>query len=249
MATLWELMQDCIPNDHARQVSSRYYLDEAMTAPDPPSAVVDLGCGRGTSAALFRGHNPSILWLGIDIRNSPESRQRIADGDLVVHYDGLHLPLRTDSVPLIYSHQVLEHVRHPSKLLSEVARALRPGGQFIGSTSQFEPYHSFSVWNYTPYGFRVLVEDVGLKLEEIRPSIDGVTLIRRAFLGRPSEYSKYFEEDSPLNAEIDQWGQEWKRRPALINLRKLTYCGQFAFRVRKPNVAEFENLTLRRTHS
>jgi hypothetical protein len=65
-----------------------------------------------------------------------------------------------------------EHVRHPEELLSDIARVLRPGGQSIGSTSQLEPYHSLSLWNYTPYGFRVLVEGAGLKLDKIRPSID-----------------------------------------------------------------------------
>ena len=226
-------MQDCIPNDHARQVSATYYLDEAMSARDAPDVVVDLGCGPGTSAELFRRHDPHVRWVGIDIGDSPESRNRATGEDLVVIYDGVHLPLGTNSVPLIYSKHVFEHVRQPRELLLEITRVLRPGGTFIGDTSQLEPYHSLSLWNYTPYGFRVLVEEAGLTLEEIRPGIDGITLIRRAYDGRPPEYSKYFVSASPLNEEIDAWGRETKRRPALINLRKLTFCGQFAFRVRK----------------
>lgn len=233
MATLWELMRDCIPNDHARQVNARYYLDEAMTAPDAPELVVDLGCGKGASAKWFRQRNPKVQWIGVDIGDSPESRKRVPNGNSVVIYDGVRLPFRTGSVPLIFSKQVFEHVRRPDSLLAEICRVLEPGGQFIGSTSQLETYHSFSLWNYTLYGFRVLVEEAGLKLEEIRPSIDGVTLVKRAYLGRPPEQSKYFNEESPLNQEIDQWGSETKRRAAYVNLRKLTYCGHFAFRVRK----------------
>ncbi|MFI6008431.1 class I SAM-dependent methyltransferase [Streptomyces sp. NPDC051243] len=235
MATLWELMRDCIPDDHARQVTSRYYVDEVMSAPGAPGLVVDLGCGRGTSARLFRRHVPGVRWVGVDIRDSPEAGQRTPGGDPVVHYDGVHLPLGSDSLPLIYSHQVFEHVARPRELLAEIARVLEPGGRFIGSTSQFEPYHSFSLWNYTPYGFRVLVEEAGLALQEIRPSLDGVALIMRSYLGRPPEYSRYWDEQSPLNTEIDQWATEnGRRRAALVNLRKLTYCGQFAFRVAKP---------------
>lgn len=71
MATLWELMRDCIPDDHARQVTSRFYLDEAMTSAHAPDQVVDLGCGRGTSAARFRRHNPEVRWVGVDIGDSP----------------------------------------------------------------------------------------------------------------------------------------------------------------------------------
>lgn len=237
MATLWDLMSDCIPNDHARQVTSRYYLDQAMKARDAPDLVVDLGCGTGSSAERFRSHNPKVSWIGVDISDSLEARQRTAGGDQIVYYDGVRLPLGPRTVPLIYSHQVFEHVARPRELLAEISRVLRPGGVFIGSTSQFEPYHSFSLWNYTPYGFRVLVEEAGLALEEIRPSIDGVALIMRTFHGRPPEYNRYFTEASPLNAEIDGWAEQNRRRPALVNLRKLTYCGQFAFRVRKPKSA------------
>ncbi|MFD3453222.1 class I SAM-dependent methyltransferase [Streptomyces sp. NPDC058691] len=236
MATLWELMSDCIPDDHARQVTSRYYLDEAMTAKGAPDRVVDLGCGRGTSAGLFRQHAPKVRWVGVDIRDSPEAQQRAAGRDPIVYYDGVRLPFRSATIPLVYSHQVFEHVSHPRELLGEISRVLRPGAVFIGSTSQFEPYHSFSLWNYTPYGFRVLVEEAGLALEEIRPSLDGVALIMRTYHGRPPEYARYWDESSPLNAEIDTWAKKTKRRTALVNLRKLTFCGQFAFRVRKPAV-------------
>ncbi|MBV7698384.1 class I SAM-dependent methyltransferase [Streptomyces sp. TRM70350] len=235
MATLWDLMRDCIPDDHARQVTSRYYLDEVMTSPDAPDRVVDLGCGRGTSVALFRGHDPKVRWVGVDIRDSPEARQHRPDGAQLVHFDGVRLPFRSESVPLIYSHQVFEHVSRPRELLAEVGRVLRPGGLLIGSTSQFEPYHSFSLWNYTPYGFRVLVEEAGLALQEIRPSLDGVTLIMRSYDGgRNTGYGRHWDQESPLNAEIDSWAKDTGRRAALVNLRKLTYCGQFAFRVVKP---------------
>jgi ubiquinone/menaquinone biosynthesis C-methylase UbiE len=234
VGTLWELMQDCIPDDHARQVTSRYYLDEAMTARDAPDLVVDLGCGRGATAEVFRSHSPKVRWIGVDIGDSMEARQHRAAEDPIVHYDGVHLPLRSGSVSLIYSHQVFEHVRYPSALLAEIARVLRPDGTLIGSTSQYEPYHSNSLWSYTPYGFRVLAEEAGLAMEEIRPSIDGVALIMRSFDGRAPEYSRYWAEESPLNARIDEWAKESGRRPALVNLRKLTFCGQFAFRIRRP---------------
>lgn len=234
MGTLWDLLHDCLPNDHARQVTSQYYLDEVMEAPEAPDLVMDLGCGRGTSAERFRAHNPKVRWIGVDISDSQEAGQREAGGEAVVYYDGVHLPFRPGTLPMIFCHQVFEHVRRPGELLAEISRVLRPGGTFIGSTSQFEPYHSSSLWNYTPYGFRVLVEEAGLVLEEIRPSLDGVTLLKRTYHNDREGYRRYWAEESPLNREIDEWAKETGRRPALVNLRKLTFCGQFAFRVRKP---------------
>lgn len=235
MANLWDLLGDCIPNDHARQVQADYYIKKVMPAfsAEGRRRVLDLGCGRCTSAGHFRRTAPDVDWFGVDIPGSPESSAAAVSQERVVHYDGEALPFADHSFSVVYSRQVFEHVRRPAAVLDEVYRVLETGGVFIGSTSQLEPYHSFSVWNYTPYGFRYLVEAAGMTLEEMRPGIDGVALILRAYHGRPPEHSRYFAEESPLNAEIDEWGRKSRRRPALINLRKLQHCGQFSFLVRR----------------
>jgi SAM-dependent methyltransferase len=231
---LAEALQDCLPDDHARQVTSRYYVDLVMRGDPVPRVVVDLGCGRGNSVSAFRAHAADVTWVGIDIGDSMEAQQRTRDDVPFVHYDGWDVPLAGASVDVVYSHQVLEHVRDPSFHIGEITRVLRPGGAFIGSTSQFEPYHSRSYWNFTPLGFQALVNDGGLHLEELRPGIDGVTLIMRQFLDRPKRFSQWFTEGSPLHVLVDDWGTRGGRRTALVNLRKLQFSGQFAFLARKP---------------
>jgi SAM-dependent methyltransferase len=215
-------------------VTSRHYLDEAMTGEDPPGRVLDLGCGVGRTIDTFRAHDPDIEWVGVDIEGSPEVEARIRQDGHFVTFDGINLPFRDGAFPLVYSHQVLEHVPRPYELVAEVGRVLEPGGTFIGSTSQMEPYHSYSLWNYTVYGFRTIVEAAGLVLEEVRPSLDGFTLTRRAYDGRPPAASRWWGQESPVNQEIDQWGADTDQSHARINARKLEFCGQFAFRVRKP---------------
>lgn len=231
MATLWELMAEHIPDDHSRQVHSQYYLEEELTGPDSPPLVVDLGCGNGASAGWARKWRSDVLWVGIDILQSDPAKA--IEGEQVLFYDGVNLPFADNSLPLIYSNQVFEHVRHPELLLREIARVLQPGGVFIGSTSQLEPYHHWSLWNYTVYGFKVLVSDAGLELTEVRPGIDGIALVQRQWFGRRPEHGSWFKR-SPLNTEIDKWGVATKRHAAQVNLRKLHYCGQFSFRVQKP---------------
>jgi SAM-dependent methyltransferase len=169
--------------------------------------------------------------VGVDITEC-DAAKRVA-GEQVVLYDGVHLPFADDSVPLVYSSQVLEHVRHPEPLLREVRRILQPGGVFIGSTSQLEPYHAGSLWNYTIYGFKVLVEDAGLALEEVRPGIDGISLVQRQWFGKRPEHRAWFAL-SPLNRQIDQEDAAKRRQVKSTNYRKLQYCGHFSFRVRKP---------------
>ncbi|MBF9133826.1 class I SAM-dependent methyltransferase [Plantactinospora sp. S1510] len=231
MATLWQLMAEHIPDDHSRQVHSQYYLEEELTGPDSPPLVVDLGCGNGASALLARKWRSDVQWVGVDILQSDYAKG--IEGEQVLFYDGVNLPFADNSIPLIYSNQVFEHVRHPEPLLREIARVLQPGGLFIGSTSQLEPYHAWSLWNYTIYGFKVLVSDAGMELTEVRPGIDGIALMHRQWFGRRPEHGSWFQR-SPLNTEIDEWGVATKRRAALVNLRKLQFCGQFSFRVQKP---------------
>lgn len=220
-----------IPRDHARQADVRYYIDEVMTAPGAPSTVVDLGCGNGRSAAWFRRWRPGIEWIGVDLEDSQLARA--IEGERVVLYDGVHLPFPDDSIPLVFSNQVFEHVRYPDVLLDQIARVLEPDGLFIGSVSQMEPYHSESIWGgYTPYGWETLCRDAGLDLEEVRPSIDAIALIMRKYTPPPPDVELWIS--SPLNEEIDRWAEETNATAYATNVRKLEFAGQFLFKARKP---------------
>lgn len=228
------LLGPYVPGDHARQVSASYYIDVLMASAPRPDRVLDLGCGEGGSVDRFRRHHPDVDWVGVDIADSQEARRRRRSDATFVTYDGLIVPFPESSFDLVYSSQVLEHVRDPLGQLREVRRVLRPGGALIGSTSQLEPYHSRSYWNYTAFGFVSLCTDAGLVVEEIRPGLDGVTLTMRAFLGRPPEFLRWWDDESPLNEMIDDWGRDSGAAVAQINLRKLAFAGQFAFLARRP---------------
>ncbi len=231
---LYDLMKEAIPNDHCHQVNSRDMV-QALSASDLPAKhVLDLGCGVGSSIDLFKQYFPSTDWTGVDIEDSPEVASRTRSDGTFVTYNGRDLPFPDANFDLIYSHQVLEHVRYPDQVLGEVARVLQPGGTFVGQTSQFEPYHSYSIWNFTVYGFKRMIEDAGMKLEEIRPSIDGFTLMERTYSGRDPRFSQFFTNESPRNREIETLAQHAGKGPRVVNHRKLTFCGQFCFRVTKP---------------
>jgi SAM-dependent methyltransferase len=232
MPSLWQLVSSAIPADSSHQTSPFELVQEEMSRPDAPALVLDLGCGDGKSAAVFREAKPDVAWVGLDIAES-ELARKVRD-EAVVLYDGVHMPFASGSVPLIYSQQVFEHVRHPEQVLAEIARVLTPGGLFLGSTSHLEPYHEYSLWNYTPYGFKVLVEAAGLQLRELRPGIDGVALITRTFEGRLPEHGRWWSGESPLNAEIERRAAAEGASHAKVNNRKLGVCGQFCFRVYKP---------------
>lgn len=231
---MYNEIHDCVPNDHSRQVNSRWMVRRIISRLPHNPAIIDLGCGTGESFDMFRQLNPTCIWTGVDIEDSPEVRERRRTDAKFVTFDGINIPVAPASIDLVYSRQVLEHVRYPEKLLADVCRVLQPGGLFVGQTSHLEPYHSYSFWNFTPYGFHKLVEEAGMTLRQIRPSIDGATLVERTYLGRPSSFGVYFNSESPLNQQIDAWGHTTGRSHRQINVRKLSLCGQFVFLCEKP---------------
>jgi SAM-dependent methyltransferase len=227
---LLAVLGDAIPRERAAQALADDYIPRLAAAGD----VMDLGCGAGDSVVQFRDVNPDVRWVGVDIERSPEvAARRRTDAEFVV-FDGVSLPFEDGSFGAIYCKQALEHVRAPAPLLAEVARVLRPGGLFAGSTSQLEPFHSFSTWNYTPYGFKLLCEEAGLSLVELRPGIDSLAVIVNRGLGMRRLTRRWWAVESPLNRVAGAFGRVRRLDAVQVNAIKLLLCGQFAFLARRP---------------
>jgi SAM-dependent methyltransferase len=225
---LREQLGDAIPRERVAQALADDYIPRIASG-----SVLDLGCGAGDSVDQFRDVNPSVAWVGADVERSPEVARRTRTDAEFRTFDGVHLPAGDGEFDAVYCKQVLEHVRSPEPLLAEVARVLRPGGSFAGSTSQLEPFHSLSTWNYTPYGLRLLLEEAGLSVEELRPGIDSLTLIVHRGLGMPSFTRRYWGRESPLNRAISLFGRARRLDARRVNAIKLLFCGQFAFVARR----------------
>lgn len=235
MAKQSDLLGDAVPDDKAIQVDGNYYIREVGSTLSAGASVLDLGCGLGRSERVFRSLGRKLVWVGVDIVSSPAvDRREPGRHGRFVAFDGIELPFADGTFDLIYSNQVLEHVRHPERLLEEVQRILKPGAAFVGGTSNLEPYHALSYWNFTPFGFKTIVEDAGMLLVEMRPGIDGPTLIERQVRGRPAELNRFFHETSPLNQKIIK---SKRHKPGVVrnlNNRMLQFCGHFGFHVVKP---------------
>lgn len=228
-----ELLGPALPADHAAQALADDYIEREIGRPvGGPWRVLDLGCGVGSSVDYFRARDPLVEWVGADVPGSPEAHERTRTDAQFVTFDGLSLPFDDGSFDLVYCKQVLEHVHHPRPLLAEVRRVLAADGWFAGSTSQLEPYHSLSVWNYTPVGFAALLREAGMTATELRPGIDSLTLIAWRMAGRPRWFERWWARPSPLNRALDLFGKAARLEPRLLNATKLLFCGQFAFLAR-----------------
>jgi SAM-dependent methyltransferase len=196
--------------------------------------VLDLGCGPGDSVDLFRAAVPDVDWVGADIADSSEVGERTRTDAEFVTFDGRRLPFDDASFELVFCKQVLEHVEHPRELVGEVARVVAPGGHLAGSTSQLEAFHSRSIFNWTPYGLTRVVEEAGLEVVELRPVIDGFTLVAWRALGLPRFFHRWWARESPPYRAIDLAARAMRLDARTRNQIKLVLSGQFAFLARRP---------------
>ena len=92
------------------------------------------------------------------------------------------LPFKSDAFDFILAYAVLEHLHNPYISIQEIERVLTPGGIFIGTVSQGEPFHS-SYFHLTPWGLISLIENTGsLHILRLWDSMD--TLLALARMGR-----------------------------------------------------------------
>jgi ubiquinone/menaquinone biosynthesis C-methylase UbiE len=234
-----KLIYEFLPDDTSRQTHG---LREALRALDRLPAngdrvtLLDLGCGDGRSYDEFFARNREVRWVGMDVVDSQEVILRPSRSLSFCAYDGIQLPLRDNSVDMSYSRQVFEHVRHPVEVIREVYRVLKPDGIFVGSTSHLEPFHSRSYWNYTPYGFCVLLREAGFRSILVRPGIDSLTLIGRryfSYVKLADLLEPFFTFESPMNALLEAGLRVLRQPTKRRNAIKLVFAGQFCFLAQK----------------
>jgi SAM-dependent methyltransferase len=75
--------------------------------------------------------------------------------------NGLELPIRSNSVDLVLSQAVLEHVPDPQRAVDEIRRILKPGAVVYAEIAFMQPLHAvpFHFFNVTPHGASLLFSD------------------------------------------------------------------------------------------
>lgn len=114
--------------DHPRWDDSMVFLARLVAEYLPTSAsVLDFGCGHGNFVIdELRGR--FFHRVGFDILS--ESATGNTSVERVVIGDGEALPFEDASFDAVVSLWVMEHVKHPERIFSEIRRVLKPGGIF-----------------------------------------------------------------------------------------------------------------------
>ena len=103
-----------------------------------PSRVLDLGCSDGSLGALLQAQGHEVT--GVDLTELKGVRERIhhfVECDLE---DGIP-PEVGGGFDVVVCADVFEHVRHPDKLLLEIAERLAPGGSVVASIPNFAHWY------------------------------------------------------------------------------------------------------------
>ncbi|NNE50774.1 MAG: class I SAM-dependent methyltransferase [Sulfitobacter sp.] len=155
------------PARSGQRGTALYHLDIAhqdlLETMPSDSLVLEIGCGGGQMREWARGRG--LRYLGTDV-----ARTRVHDwlqkyGGADLYCDAHDLPFRDGSVDVIYAAAVWEHLAFPQLAAQEVARVLKPGGHFLGSSSFLEPWHDESYYHNTPNGVYMT-----LTLSDLEPS-------------------------------------------------------------------------------
>jgi SAM-dependent methyltransferase len=162
--------------------------------------VLDLGCGPKDQKAPIE--HLRHRYLGVDFDSQ--------DADLLV--DAHALPFQSQSFDCIFSYAVLEHLHNPFVAMTEVARVLKPGGLFLGTVSQGEPFHA-SYFHHTAWGLLSLLSQVPqLQPRRLWPAID--TLDSLASMGRyPKPIRQGLAALARLHAAVPQLAPRKARWP------------------------------------
>ena len=98
---------------------------------------LDIGCGGGFLAEEFAGLGLDVVGVDPSAGSLETARRHAAQGGLSIDYrvgSGEELPVQDAEFDVVYCCDVLEHVSDLEHVISETARALKPGGLYLFDT-------------------------------------------------------------------------------------------------------------------
>lgn len=136
-----DLFYGMLARDTVDQLGCYVDLDRAC--------VLDVGGGAGYFSQALTEAGARVVCVDVDAGEMALFGRTIPEGAIIG--SALDLPVRTGSIDLCFSSNVLEHVPDPLRMADEMVRVTRPGGTiFLSYTNWLSPWggHETSPWHY-----------------------------------------------------------------------------------------------------
>lgn len=136
----------------------RFVREQAMPLMNPGVKILDAGAGREHEQHL----REELLATGATLHTC----DFCAGPGVDFVADVSAMPFEDGSYDIVLNTQVLEHVRDPARVVRELTRVLKPGGNLFLTTPQSSPLHNlpWNFFNFTNLGLRLLFEEAGLEV-------------------------------------------------------------------------------------
>lgn len=128
--------------------------------------LADLGCGKAPLLGAYRAHCSSIVLA--DWANSLHENSLL---DVIIDMNVPLTEFADGSFDVVLLSDVLEHIREPALLISEISRILRPGGRLLLNVPFLYQVHEapHDYYRYTRYALEQFATQSGLEVVELVP--------------------------------------------------------------------------------
>jgi ubiquinone/menaquinone biosynthesis C-methylase UbiE len=160
----------------------------------PGITILDVGCGTGAAVIEMKKLFPDAEIAGIDVVQlqvdiARERLKTYATSAQIELYDGSVIPAADNSVDVVYTSDVLGHVRDVTHWLREMHRVLKPGGALaMFSESQLgrhayirnflykrgvnvDPHKEFHISLFSKSELRQMLNDTGFVIERMYSTV------------------------------------------------------------------------------
>jgi SAM-dependent methyltransferase len=154
--------------------------------------------------------------VGLDVELSGRDvKEKLAD----MYFDGVNIPLKTESVDAVLCTEVLEHAIDPELLIGEIFRILRRGGRVCVTVPFIWGLHElpYDFRRFTPFGLAGLVSKRGFVIDHQERLSVGAPAIRMLI---DSEVNNFLVNVMPTQ-KMSRIGAQWFRFKVLLHERLL----------------------------
>jgi len=121
------------------------------------AVLLDVGCSTGLTLGFIAQEFGKVIGYDVDKKAIEVAKKRFKKMGLAAKFllgNGKRIPLKNDSVDIVTSIEVFEHVDHPLRMLAEIHRVLKPDGILHITTGNkfwpIEPHFHLPFLSYLP---------------------------------------------------------------------------------------------------